>query len=71
MSVTTHERPGVYSSYDASSVVRGGSGGNESRRFRMGELEADGAKGANPNARRDTAKLAESNALRCIIMKRN
>lgn len=37
----------------------------------MGELEADGAKGANPNARRDTAKLAEPNALRCIIMKRN
>lgn len=37
----------------------------------MGEPEADGAKGANPNARRDTAKLAEPNALRCIIMKRN
>ena len=26
MSVTTHERPGVYSSYDASAVVSGGSG---------------------------------------------
>ena len=26
-SMTIHERPGVYSSYDASSVVRGGSGG--------------------------------------------
>ena len=26
MSVTTHERPGVYSSYDASAAVSGGGG---------------------------------------------
>ncbi len=27
MSITRHERPGVYSSYDASSVLYGGGGG--------------------------------------------
>ena len=44
MSVTTHERPGVYSEYDASSVVQGRQG---RKMVGMAAIHATAPAGAN------------------------